>query len=167
MYDGQTPVGEWKISDNQFSFRYYKSFLENQNNISGSMKISATVTKEDTGNNNGGNVSWDFPGIGAIDGEVNRDTSNDGLSIRKSIDNSNTSTLDNRKVTLKVISTGSNENVLVKDSMGEFLTVAGGIKKRTSQLRRRMALLFLILQFRQKIIITLKLPWETWEMVMK
>ena len=137
LYDGQTPVGEWKISDNQFSFHYYKSFLEDQNNISGSMKISATVTKEDTGNNNGGNVSWDFPGIGAIDGEVNRDTSNDGLSIRKSIDNSNTSTLDNRKVTLKVTSTGSNKNVLVKDSMGEFLTVAGGIKKENFTVKKK------------------------------
>ena len=137
LYDGQTPVGEWKISDNQFSFHYYKSFLENQNNISGSMKISATVTKEDTGNNNGGNVSWDFPGIGAIDGEVNRDISNDGLSIRKSIDNSNTSTLDNRKVTLKVTSTGSNKNVLVKDSMGEFLTVAGGIKKENFTVKKK------------------------------
>ena len=52
------------------------------------------------------------------------------FSIRKSIDNSNTSTLDNRKVTLKVTSTGRNKNVLVKDSMGEFLTVAGGIQKR-------------------------------------
>ena len=137
LYDGQTPVGEWKISDNQFSFHYYKSFLEDRNNISGSMKISATVTKEDTGNNNGGNVSWDFPGIGAIDGEVNRDTSNDGLSIRKSIDNSNTSTLDNRKVTLKVTSTGSNKNVLVKDSMGEFLTVAGGIKKENFTVKKK------------------------------
>ena len=137
LYDGQTPVGEWKISNNQFSFHYYKSFLEDQNNISGSMKIYATVTKEDTGNNNGGNVSWDFPGIGAIDGEVNRDTSNDGLSIGKSIDNSNTSTLDNRKVTLKVTSTGSNKNVLVKDSMGEFLTVAGGIKKENFTVKKK------------------------------
>ena len=137
LYDGLTPVGEWKISDNQFSFHYYKSFLEDRNNISGSIKISATVTKEDTGNNNGGNVSWDFPGIGAIAGEVNRDTSNDGLSIGKSIDNSSTSTLDNRKVTLKVTSTGSNNNVLVKDSMGEFLTVAGGIKKENFTVKKK------------------------------
>ena len=127
LMNGFTPVGDYTISGSKLAFSYYPAFISGGNNIQGTLELEAVITKETTNNENGGEVRWNFPGIGTIVGHVERDTSGETVSIRKSIDNTDKNSLNNKKVTITVTSTGSNHNVSVNDVMGQYLSVAGGI----------------------------------------
>ena len=127
LMNGLTPVGDYTISGNKLAFSYYPAFISVGNNIEGTLELEAVITKEATNNENGGKVQWVFPGIGTIVGHVERDTSGDAVSISKSIDNTDKNSLNNKKVTITVKSTGPNHNVSVNDVMGQYLSVAGGI----------------------------------------
>lgn len=127
LMDGSTPVGDYTISGSKLAFSYYPAFISVGNNIEGTLELEAVITKEATNNENGGKVQWVFPGIGTIVGHVERDTSGDAVSISKSIDNTDKNSLNNKKVTITVKSTGSNHKVSVNDVMGQYLSVAGGI----------------------------------------
>lgn len=127
LMNGFTPVGDYTISGSKLTFSYYSTFINAGNNIQGTLELEAVITKEITNNENGGEVRWIFPGIGTIVGHVERDTSGETVSIDKSIDNTDKNSLNNKKVTITVKSTGSNNNVSVNDVMGQYLSVAGGI----------------------------------------
>ncbi len=127
LMNGLTPVGDYTISGSKLAFSYYPAFISGGNNIQGTLELEAVITKEITNKENGGEVRWVFPGIGTIVGHVERDTSGDTVSIDKSIDNTDKNSLNNKKVTITVKSTGSNNNVSVNDVMGQYLSVVGGI----------------------------------------
>ena len=127
LMDGPTPVGDYTISGSKLTFSYYPAFISGGNNIQGTLELEAVITKETINNENGGEVQWNFPGIGTIVGHVERDTSGETVSIKKSIDNTDINSLNNKKVTITVTSTGSNHNVSVNDVMGQYLSVVGGI----------------------------------------
>ena len=123
LMNGLTPVGDYTISGSKLAFSYYSTFINSGNNIQGTLELEAVITKEITNKENGEEVRWVFPGIGTIVGHVERDT----VSIDKSIDNTDKNSLNNKKVTITVKSTGSNNNVSINDVMGKYLSVVGGI----------------------------------------
>nr|WP_274608225.1 SpaA isopeptide-forming pilin-related protein [Bifidobacterium miconisargentati] len=92
---------------------------DNGSNIKAYVTVNGTINEESTGDNNGGKASFEFPGIGQLEVDVNEKHS---LWAQKNgaISTDDPSVFD---FVVEVHSTGSNKNVKLEDSMGELLTL--------------------------------------------
>ncbi|WP_164514767.1 Cna B-type domain-containing protein [Bifidobacterium goeldii] len=81
--------------------------------------VNGTINEESTGDNNGGKASFEFPGIGQLEVDVNEKHS---LWAQKNgaISTDDPSVFD---FVVEVHSTGSNKNVKLEDTMGDLLTL--------------------------------------------
>ncbi|MCH9275348.1 Cna B-type domain-containing protein [Bifidobacterium amazonense] len=94
-------------------------------NIKAYVTVNGTITEESTGGNNGGNASFEFPGIGTLEVDVNEQHS---LWAQKNgaISTDDPSIFD---FVVEVHATGSNKNVKLEDTMGDLLTLQPGTLK--------------------------------------
>lgn len=130
LKDGAKTVGEYKVENGKIVFSYTTDFLTSgKNNIIGSLSLDAEINGSNGFGNEDKAYSWEFPGLGTYSGTVPHNSDNDGLTISKSIDNSDSvvNSLEGRKVTIKGKATGSQENVTVKDTLGQYLSIDGDV----------------------------------------
>ena len=123
LMDGGTAVGSYTINGTSVTFKYYSDFVtNNENDIYGTLKVNGKITSVTTPNSNGGKASFEFPGIGKYDVDVDRDSSKDGVTVSKSDAQTVSGDAFSRDFIVKVTSTGTNSDVTVTDTMGSYLS---------------------------------------------
>lgn len=134
LKEGAAEVGNFTIDGNKLIIKYTsETFLARTDKI-GSLRLDGVITSLTTPNTNGGSVTFNFPGIGNIVVEVARDTTNDGVKVKKDniTPNDNTNPLK-QSFKLAITSTGTNTNVIFTDTMGEYIDLDGSVSFYTDE----------------------------------
>ncbi|SHK93930.1 collagen binding domain-containing protein, partial [Hespellia stercorisuis] len=123
LKNGGTTVGTYKIENSMITLTYTSEKFCQESDRSGTLTFSGQLTKDATGGNNGGDASFEFPGVGSFPVTVDRENGNDGIRIAKS-DASKVEGAGNemkRSFILTVTATGEQNNVVITDTMGQYL----------------------------------------------
>ena len=120
LFNGTEAVGTYSITDHVLTLTYTDAEFCSTSNREGSLALEGTITKESIGNADGGDKSFVFPGIGSLEGNLERDTSSDAVTAAKEISSHNGLTYTFK---LSVTASGPQTGVIVTDTMGEYLTL--------------------------------------------
>ena len=130
LKEGPVVVGHAYLSGNTIRVKYddpdYGQNFINRTDRKGELSADGNLGGDVTNDGEGGKTTFVFPGIGTYVTNMQRDTSKDGLDVEKigSKVDEVTMTSDWK---IKIKATGVQSNVLVKDSMGDYMTMNGGV----------------------------------------
>ena len=113
--NGAEAVGVYTISGNQVTIRYTDEEFLKLSNITGTLNVSGEITESAIGGGDGGRIDLEIPGVGTVIINV-KPTS--ALKIHKSVKEIDT---DTQEFTVEVTAITDNTNVVITDSMGQYL----------------------------------------------
>lgn len=118
-----TERGTFTVNGNRITATFDRA--DTGTNVKAYVTVDGTINEKSTGGENGGKTSFEFPGIGNLEVDVNEKHS---LWAQKNgaISTDDPSVFD---FVVEVHSTGTNRNVKLEDTMGDLLTLQPGTLK--------------------------------------
>lgn len=132
LFDGTNSVGTYNINGSIITITYTSETFLKQSKRVGKLTLNGALSDSITKNGEGSDASLSFEGLGTFTFHMNRDNTNDGVSISKIA--GDVDTTDNKaNFKLKITAKGSQTNVTVTDTMGDNLTYNEDIKFYTDE----------------------------------
>lgn len=124
-----TAVGTYAIdsANHRINIHYNESvFQNNSGNIAGTMYLAGSIVHDAGSGQNGGTITVTFPGVGTFPLDIERDDSADTLSVQKSAPVQSPTDPQQYTFVVKVQASGPQQNVVITDTMGSYLTYLDG-----------------------------------------
>ena len=124
-----TAVGTYAIdsANHRINIHYNEAvFQNNSGNIAGTMYLAGSIVHDAGSGQNGGTITVSFPGVGSFPLDIERDDSADTLSVQKSAPVQSPTDPQQYTFVVKVQANGPQQNVVITDTMGSYLTYLDG-----------------------------------------
>ena len=128
LREGSEDLGIATINGRDVTIQYTNEQFLGRSGRFGTLKINGTLNNQGITDGTGGQMSFEFPGLGTYYIDMQRDTSKDGVFVTKSDSTLNPNTME-CEWTLGVKAVGSQTNIVLQDVMEDNMKLKSGTVK--------------------------------------